>query len=142
MKLMAVIILFLGCMAIFRPEVTMDNADMGKTVVIATNFAIWRNAVLEYVLTTKTASGEIPLSALRLPTTWTPLRSWTARVTGGVCYAFGPASAPEIAAVQSLFHGSASIGRVEGGHLVSLYSKTAPVSGVPEGYLVSVIRID
>lgn len=142
MKVMAVIILFLGCMAFFRPEVTMDNADRGKAMVVATNYAIWRNAVLEHVLVVKPASGDIPLSALRLPVDWTPLRSWTARVAGGICYAFGPATAPEIAAVQGLFHGSASIGRVEGGLLVSLYGKAAPVPNVPEGSLVSVIRID
>lgn len=141
MKALAVLFFLLGVLALFWNGAPRDRENR-QARAVAMNYAVWRNAVFLHVFAGHKEPGEIPLAALRLPEGWTPLRNWTARIENGRCYAYGPASAEEIAAARDIFHGSFAVGRAVNGHLVPGHESAVPVPGVPEDNLVTVVNVD
>lgn len=139
MKIMAVLALLLGVMAILSPSVSHrdDYAPAART--IALNYAVYRNAAFLYALKHK-PGGTISQSVLELPDGWHALRAWSARMEGGYCYVYGPASAEEIAAAWELFQGSFAVGRAENGRLTPDGLTPLP-SFIPAGSLASVVEV-
>ncbi len=138
MKALAVLAILLGVIAVLSPRSNLREHDYGNRT-IALNYAIYRNAAFSYALKNK-PSGVISSSVLDLPQEWKSLRLWTARMEGGRCYVYGPASADEIAAAWELFQGSFAIGRSENGHLTPDGLTPLPAF-IPADCLASVIEV-
>lgn len=141
MKALAVLGIFLGVMAMLQREGS-DRDNTPDAWLVATNYAIYRNAAFLYVLKEK-PTGVVPTSALKLPTGWQALRVWQTRVDAGRCYVFGAASSAEIDAAQQLFQGSFATGRVANGFLVPNSGVSIPIPAfVPNNSLVSIIAVE
>lgn len=141
MKALAVLGILIGVMAMLQFS-TPDYEHEPDALVVATNYAIYRNAAFLHVLKHK-PTGSVPTNALTLPTGWQALREWQTRVDTGRCYVFGPATSEEIDAAQQLFQGSFAIGRAVNGALTpnSGVSITIPAF-VPNNSLVSIIMVE
>lgn len=134
--------ILLGVMAMIYVG-NMTSQDEQRTEAIALNFAHYRNEVHRYVFEGHKAAGDIAVSSLDLPTGWTMLRPWQARIEAGCLYVWGEASPEEIAAVRDLYWGSYAIGRAAGGRLDPGYGGTTPIpSFVAADSLVSVVSVE
>lgn len=141
MKAFAVLGIILGVIAMLQFSVP-DYEHEPDALVVATNYAIYRNAAFLHVFKHKPV-GSVPNNALTLPTGWQALRVWQTRVEAGHCYIFGPASSEEISAVQQLFQGSYSIGRVTNGFMTPNSGVNIPIpTFVPDNSLVSITRVE
>lgn len=138
MKALAVLALLLGVLAVLSPAPQTDSIGTGARS-IALNYAIFRNAAFLHAFKHR-ANGPIAQADLDLPTEWHALRYWTARIEGGRCYVYGPASAEEISAVRDIFQGSLAVGRASDGRLVPDGLTPLP-EFIPSGSLVSVIEV-
>lgn len=142
MKILAVLFLVMGLGAIFSHYADRSGEEPGN-VAVATNFLLYRNAVLEHVRNTGGVAGDIPIGALALPLGWQAIwnRPWRARVENGICYVYGQCSRAEALAVRDMMGGSFALGVARNGRLAP-----APVNGqaislpafIPAGSLVSV----
>lgn len=139
MKILAVLALLLGLLAILSPSVSYRDDYAPAAQSVALNYAIYRNAAILYALKHK-PNGTISQAVLELPDGWHALRAWSARVEGGRCYVYGPASAEEIAAAWELFQGSFAVGRAENGRLMPDGLTPLPAF-VPAGSLASVVEV-
>jgi hypothetical protein len=141
MKMLAVAAFLLGILAwlSFRtPE--KDTAPVSGAVSL--NYVLYRKAAMDYALE-HPVEGDIPASALALPSGWIALRDWRARIDGGQCIVWGPASAREIDAARRLLWDSYSVGRAENGRLVPGNGAVVPIPAfVGDGNIVSIIRVD
>lgn len=140
MKALMALALLLGVLAVLSPSVSHrdDYAPVARTVAL--NYAIYRNAAFLYALEHK-PNGTISQAVLELPDGWHALRAWTARVEGGRCYVYGPASMEEVAAARELFQGSFAVGHAENGRLMP--DGLAPLPAfIPGGSLASVVEVD
>lgn len=140
MKIMAVLALLLGVMAILSPSVSYRDDYAPAARSVALNYAVYRNAAFLYALKHK-PNGTISQAVLELPDGWHALRVWSARVEGGRCYVYGPASAEEIAAAWELFQGSFAVGRAENGRLTPDGIVPLPAF-IPADSLASVVEVD
>lgn len=140
MKILAVLALLLGVLAILSPSVRQRDAYAPAARSVALNYAVFRNAAFLYALEHK-PNGTISQADLELPDGWRALRSWSARVEGGRCYVYGPASAEETAAARELFQGSFAVGRAENGRLTPDGIVPLP-SFISADSLVSVVEVD
>lgn len=141
MKAFAVLGILIGVMAMLQFSAP-DYEHEPDALVIATNYAIYRNAAFLHVLKHK-PTGNLPNSALTLPAGWQALRTWQTRVEAGQCYVFGPASSEEISAAQQLFLGSFAIGRVVNGALTPNSGVSIAIPAfVPNNSLVSIITVE
>jgi hypothetical protein len=142
MKMLAVLAFLLGVLAwlSFRtPE--RDTATASGAVSL--NYVLYRKAAIDYALEHPFPEGDIPASALALPSGWLALRDWRARIDGGRCFVWGPASAWEIDAAKRLLWGSWAVGRAENGRLVPGNGAVIPIPAyVGNGNIVSVIKVD
>lgn len=140
MKILAVLALLLGALAILSPSASFRNDYTPAARAVALNYAIFRNAAFLYALKSR-PNGTISPSSLELPDGWHALRAWSARVEGGRCYVYGPASAEEIAATWEVFQGSFAVGRAENGRLTPDGITPLPTF-IPVGSLASVVEVD
>lgn len=142
MKILAVLAVLLGVMALLKPPADNDIQETSHKA-LAVNYGVYRNAVFLFVQAHKEVSGDVPLSSLSLPESWRMLRTWKARVQDGCCYVYGEATPEEVEAVRRLFQGSFAVGLASGGRLVpALAPHVIPIpSFVPEGNLVSVVEV-
>lgn len=137
MKALAVLVLLLGFTALLQRPADFSAEEAARRIV-AMNFAAYRTAALAFVQANKGFSGEIP-SSLDLPAGWRALRPWRARVQGGFCYVYGPASPQEAEAVRQLFRESLAVGLADQGRIVPALKHPVPVPAfVPSGSVVSV----
>ncbi|WP_043640225.1 type IV pilus biogenesis protein PilM [Desulfovibrio sp. TomC] len=142
MKALAVLMILLGLLATLRFR-GMDSQDDQRTETIAANFAVYRNEVHRYVFNSHKTPGEIATASLDLPTGWSMLRPWHARIEAGCLYVWGEASPEEIAVVRDLYWGSYAIGRAAAGRLFPSYGGVTPVPAfVSEGDIVSVVSVE
>jgi len=142
MKALVVLAFLMGVMAMMR-FVSMDSIDEQQAQAIAVNYGVFRNEVYLYVFNGHKTTGDIASSSLNLPTGWTMMRPWKARIEAGCLYVWGPASSGEIEATRTLFWGSQAVGRADGGKLEPGHGGTTPVPAfVPEGSLVSVVGVN
>lgn len=138
MKALAVLALLLGVLAILSPAPQTDSIGTGARS-IALNYAVFRNAAFLHAFKHQ-SNGPIAQANLDLPAEWHALRSWTARIDGGRCYVYGPASSEEIAAVRDIFQGSLAVGRASDGRLAP--DGLTPLPGfIPSDSLVSVVEV-
>lgn len=144
MKALVILGLLLGVLAMLRPDSGRRHSEELQVQAVAMNFAIFRQAVHDYVFTSgHITPGDISLSVLSTPTGWSPLRSWQARIDSGCLYVWGPASAEEISATSDLFWGSYAIGTAKGGTLDPGHGGTTPIPAfVPNNNLVSVVAVE
>lgn len=140
MKILAVLALLLGVLAILSPAASHRDAFAPAARSVALNYAIFRNAAFLHAQTHK-PNGTISPAVLELPPEWHALRAWSARVEGGRCYVYGPASAEEIAAARELFQGSFAVGRAENARLTPDGIVPLPAF-IPAGNLASVIEVN
>lgn len=142
MKILAVLAVLLGVMALLKPPADNDIQETSHKA-LAVNYGVYRNAVFLFVQAHKEVSGDVPLSSLSLPESWRMLRTWKARVQDGCCYVYGEATPEEVEAVRRLFLGSFAVGLASGGRIVpSLAPHPVPVpSFIPDGNLVSVTEV-
>lgn len=140
MKIMAVLALLLGVMAILSSSVSYRDEYEPAAKSVALNYAIYRNAAFLYAQRHK-PNGAISQAVLDLPDGWHALRAWSARVEGGRCYVYGPASAEEISAAWELFQGSFAVGRAENGRLTPDGIVPLPAF-IPADSLTSVVEVD
>ena len=142
MKALAVLMILLGLLATLRFR-GMDSQDDQRAATIAANFAVYRNEVHRYVFNGHKAPGDIATASLDLPSSWSMLRPWHARIEEGCLYVWGEASPEEIAVVRDLYWGSYAIGRAAAGRLVPSYGGVTPVPAfVSEGNIVSVVSVE
>lgn len=140
MKALMVLALLLGVLAILSPSVRYRDDLAPASRAVALNYAIYRNAAFLYAQRHK-PEGTLSQAVLDLPPEWRALRAWTARVEGGRCYVYGPASAEEIASAWELFQGSFAVGRAENGRLTPDGVVPLPAF-IPAGSLASVVEVD
>lgn len=142
MKALAVLMILLGLLATLRFR-GMDSQDDQRAATIAANFAVYRNEVHRYVFNGHKAPGDIATAFLDLPSSWSMLRPWHARIEAGCLYIWGEASPEEIAVVRDLYWGSYAIGHAAAGRLVPSYGGVTPIPAfVSEGNIVSVVRVE
>jgi hypothetical protein len=148
MKVMAFCIMLLGVIAFwsFRPE-AIDREDL-QGEAVAMNYAIFRNAVLDFAHKFKTPGSVLPDNPdLVLPYGWLNIRPWAGLIQEEndgrlYCYVWGPAQPQEVAAVLKLFNQSQAIGWNNGGVFVRNGQARPLPSFIPHRALVSVIRVD
>lgn len=141
MKALAVLAVLFGVMALLR--IPADNSvQEASHEIVATNYAIYRNAAFLFAFAHKGYSGDIPPASLALPEGWRMLRTWHARMQGGYCYVYGEASPDEVEAVRRLFRGSFAVGLADRGRLVPAGPTPVSVpSFIPNGNLASVVEV-
>lgn len=123
------------------PGADRAKQDQGADVAIAVNFIAYRNAVDRVALSEKPESGVIGYASLELPAGWKALRTWSNGIEAGVCYVYGPGSAPEARAIAEML-GSLAIGRNVSGSLFNAAGYGVVLPGwIPEGSIVSAIGI-
>ncbi|MEG2005631.1 MAG: type IV pilus biogenesis protein PilM [Bilophila sp.] len=154
MKLLAVLALFVGLIAVYSSHFPDENVRRDNyRQALALNYATFRNAVFSHVFAEDNVNkrpGDLSASMLEplLPFGWKPLRDWQARiftVEGNLrCAIWGEASSEEIEQVRrALNRDSFAAGRAEGGKLLPGHGAVVPVpSFVPEGSLVSILDLD
>lgn len=144
MKLFVVIAILCGVMALVAFDARdQDVLKKRHSETVAMNFAVYRNAVFVYVFCQRNLPmGDIPLSALALPAGFQAMRPWKARIDAKTCLVWGPASPEEIERARTFFHESFALGRAENGLLVPGHEQSVPVPGVPDGNIVSVVKLN
>lgn len=148
MKLLAVFVFLLAVIAFwsFRPE--PSDRESARNDSVALNYALFRNAVFDYALKTKTSGSVLPgdPGLTTLPSGWINIRPWQGLILEAdgqlFCYVFGPARPEEVVAVQHLFNYSKAVGWNNAGVLVRNGDPLSLPSVIPSGALVSVIRLD
>ena len=140
MKALAVLMFLLGVAAYILP-VSSVMEDNGSAKAVAVNYAIYRNAAIQYAVTHPSSTGTLPTAALGLPTSWQAMRGWQNRIAGNRLYVYGQASTKEALAAQRIFRGSFAVGVNRDGKLHSLNGKgiTLP-SFIPDNNLTTVIE--
>jgi len=133
--------LFLGLIAFITPDFSKPIQAYEPSAA-ALNYALFRQAVHQYVFSGHKTAGPIPAGSLQMPSGWITMRPWNAQIASGFLYVWGVASPDEIEATRELFWESYAIGRASGGLLVPNYGGTTSIpSFVPDGNLVSVVGI-
>ncbi len=151
MKVLAIAAILIGFAAfwagLLRSE--LPDRDELRGAAVAANYVVFRNAVFNYVLTQENAvAGSIlpDNPALKLPHGWVRLRDWRGlvREEDGLlhCYVYGPTSPEEVEAVQELLNHSMGLGWNDAGVFIGNAPPRPLPPDVPQGAIVSVIRID
>ncbi|MDR2819474.1 MAG: type IV pilus biogenesis protein PilM [Desulfovibrio sp.] len=142
MNVLAVMCFLLGILAWMSSYMTPSHDIAPDANAIATNYIIYRNAAFNYA-EKHHSSGVISSSSLTLPSGWTAVRNWQARIDSSHCYVWGQATNDEISAARKLLWESYATGRAESGRLVPGNGAVISLPAfVGNGNLVSVIRLD
>lgn len=145
MRAFALLIFFMGVIAMLKPDIFEQEHNNSTTIAI--NYAAYRNAVFKYAYANRPfeagASINITNNQLTFPVNWTPMREWRSRISNGRLYVYGPASPEEITFVRDFFKGSYGIGMNDNGHLIPQLGHRIDIPNfIPNGNLVSVTTID
>ncbi|WP_031484883.1 type IV pilus biogenesis protein PilM [Maridesulfovibrio frigidus] len=140
MQGLAIFFCLLGTMAMVSQEMpTQRNSPKAES--IAVNYAIYRNAVNNFVTSNSTiTTGEVPVSNLSIPPGWKPMRAWANRMDSGNCYVWGAVQGNESEEIRKIFMGSFAIGVKRNGFLTNAHgADTTLPAFIPENSIVSVI---
>lgn len=147
MKILAVCFMLLGLIAFWSIRSDRDPYDAARAESLTLNYGIFRNAVFDYAHRVKTegiVTADNP--ALELPDGWTGLRAWRGVIQRQdaqlYCYVFGPARPEEIVAVQKAFRNSRAVGWNDNGIFIRNGDPMPLPTMIPDGSVVSVIRLD
>jgi len=149
MKILTVFVVLLAALAFwsFRPE--PPDREAAKNDSVAMNYALFRTAVFDYALRTKTSGSVLPgdPGLTLLPSGWRNIRPWQGLIQEEAdeqlyCYVFGPAQPDEVLAVQKLFNNSKAVGWNNAGDLVRNGNPLSLPSDIPHGAIVSIMRLD
>lgn len=140
MKALAVLAFFLGVLAVLNGRSSAPESEP-RAAAVAANYVQFRQAVLHHVFALgHMDSGEI--GEPDLPSGWTALRPWKARIDNGRCYVWGEASWAEQQEIAALLYGTYATGRAEGGRLVPGHGASVPLPDfIPRGNVVSVFLL-
>ncbi|OEU68024.1 MAG: pilus assembly protein PilM [Desulfovibrio sp. S3730MH75] len=140
MQGLAVFFCLLGTMAMVSQEMPTPR-NSPKAESIAVNYAIYRNAVNNFVTSNSTiTTGEVPVSNLSIPSGWKPMRAWANRMDSGNCYVWGAVQGNESEEIRKIFMGSFAIGVKQNGFLTNAHgADTSLPTFIPENSIVSVI---
>ena len=145
MKIMAVLFLMLGILALLIEPRSENEIAQRRERSIALNFVQFRQAVMSHVLNDQDRHDGIVDSALLvLPEGWERLRDWQARISENRLYVWGAASWAEVQAVRNLLLNSWTLGRSEQGILRPRHdgrSITLP-QFIPDGCVVSLFSLE
>lgn len=145
MKIMAVLFLMLGILALLIEPRSENEIAQRRERSIALNFVQFRQAVMSHVLNEQDRHDGIVDSALLvLPEGWERLRDWQARISENRLYVWGAASWAEVQAVRNLLLNSWTLGRSEQGILRPRHdgrSITLP-QFIPDGCVVSLFSLE
>ena len=145
MKIMAVLFLMLGILALIVGPRFESEPALWREPSVALNFVQFRQAVLSLGLNDPDAHDGIVDSALLvLPEGYELLRPWQARISENRLYIWGSASWAEVQAVRDLLLNSWTLGRSEQGILRPRHdgrSITLP-QFVPDGCVVSLFSLE
>jgi len=148
-KVLAIFMILVGAIAFWSFQSDSTDREEVRSDSVAMNYALFRNAVFNYALESKSPGTVLPNTpGLNLPAAWTSIRPWQGLIrleSDGFlfCYVFGPADPMEITAVQKLFHNSKTIGWNNAGVLARNGGDPMPLPlDIPWGSLVSLIRLD
>ncbi len=137
-------LVFMALTLVFTP----GENETRKAEAWTRGFAIYRKAVNDYALEHKSlgvALNSINASALNLPNGLV-LKNWQNRVAASgadiICYVYGPASPNEYEAARTFFKGSAAIGWKQNGVMLRNGPALALPGFIPDGSLVSVIKLN
>lgn len=148
MKILAVCMVLLGCIAFWSGRTDRSQYEVAQAESLALNYGVFRNAVFDYAHSAKTEGAFLPDSpALTLPAGWVNVRAWRGvvqREEDGqlYCYVYGPARPNEVAAIQKAFRDSAAVGWNNNGIFVRNGDPMPLPAMIPDGSVVSAIRID
>ncbi len=151
MKVLATAAILMGFAAFWGGLLRSELVDRDETrgAAVAANYVIFRNAVFNYVLALEMVGAGTILPdnpALKLPHGWIRLRDWRGlvREEDGLlhCYVYGPAGPEEVAAIQALLNHSMGVGWNDAGVFAGNAPPRPLPPDVPQGAIVSVIRID
>lgn len=148
MKAGAIAFLMFGLIALYFGVFSSNQSreiKEAKSQVLAINFAVFRNAVHQYVHHNQLeAVGEITFNNFSrwVPHGWLPMRDWKAQVENGICYVYGQADTDEIEAIRVLYKGSFALGRNDTGSLVPSHNAPMPVPNfIPHNAVVSMTEV-
>lgn len=145
MKIMAVLFLMLGILALLIEPRSENEIAQRRERSIALNFVQFRQSVMSHVLNDQDRHDGIVDSALLvLPEGWERLRDWQARISENRLYVWGVASWAEVQAVRNLLLNSWTLGRSEQGILRPRHdgrSITLP-QFIPDGCVVSLFSLE
>jgi hypothetical protein len=147
MKALAFFAFLVGAIAFWSLRPEGSARDETRSDAVAVNYALFRNAVFDFALASKTQGNVLPGdSGLALPSGWRGLRDWHGLIQEEeenlFCYVFGPMEPDEIAAVQKLFNYSRTVGWNNAGVLNRNGDPLPLPAIIPHGAVVSVIRLD
>jgi hypothetical protein len=156
MKSLAIVMIMAAFMAFWGfldLRADREVQEKGQIEAVAMNYCVFRNAVFGYVFKKAGAGEALPdeitpdTPDLGLPQGWAGLRDWqvlTQIHDDGLfyCYVFGPASPDEIMAAQNLLGQSMAVGWNNAGVLVRNGDPWPLPAAIPNGNIVSVIRLD
>ncbi len=147
MKALAVCMLLLGCIAFWSGRPDREQREKAQAQSLAVNYGIFRNAVFAHAHSTKAEGVFLPDSpALTLPSGWVSVRAWRGVVhqqEGQLfCYVYGPARPEEVVAIQEAFRGSAAVGWNNNGFFARNGDPMPLPEMIPDGAIVSAVRID
>ncbi len=142
MKALAVFVVLLGVIAMYAAQTPFGQSDESADS-IATNYVIYRNAVIMCAVNNPAITGTLPSALLGLLSTWRALRSWEHRIEGNILYVYGEATSQEIVAVEKILKGSFAVGVNLNNRLVTAHGSgmTLP-SFIPEGNLTTAILVN
>lgn len=145
MKIMAVLFLMLGILALIAGPRFEKESEQRREQSVALNFVQFRQAVVSHVLNDPdTHDGIVDSALLVLPEGWERLRDWQARISENCLYVWGAASWAEVQAVRNLLLNSWTLGRSEQGILRPRHdgrSVTLP-QFIPDGCVVSLFSLE
>lgn len=141
MKALAVLAFLLGVLAVLNGRPPGPESEP-RAAAVAANYVQYRQSVLHHIFALGNNSpGEIGAD-LDLPTGWTALRPWRARIDDGRCYVWGETSWAEQQEIAALLYGTYATGRAEGGRLVPGHGASVPLPDfIPRGNVVSVFLL-
>ena len=141
MKALAVLAFFLGILAVLNWRSAGPESEP-RAAAVAVNYVQFRQAVLHHVFALgHVAPGEI--DEPDLPSGWTALRPWRARIDDGRCYVWGTASWAEQREIAALLYGTYATGRAEGSRLIPGHGETLTLPDfIPTGNVVSVFLLN
>jgi hypothetical protein len=149
MKMLAFFMLLVAASMFWLPHPDSPEYEDANNEAIAINYAIFRNAVHDYAYKTKTPGVILPddPGLTTIPPGWTELRDWVGLVEDDgsgelFCYVYGPAQPGEILFVMKLYNYSRAVGWNNAGIFERNGDPLALPDFIPNGNVVSVVRLD